>query len=319
MGIAHASWLNFRNTEYAPGFVCKMVNTYCDVVEDELDLNLTIVDSDNSHLPWEVSLFSGNRSQMTPLGKAPTTDILRKAFFNAYVLLARLGEERLIVDVPDEEFGVKYGCLTTRSNAGYALMLWNFEDGLDGEVNARKIALSLTGLGEKDCYKVVTYRIDRSHANAYGTWMSMGRPYPLTKEQIITLRGNDFLTPDPLIPQTKGDRYTRFFELPMHSVVLLLLIKDEERWTESLVIKTPIVEKSVLGDNQVFLSWSYAKRPDFVGYEVLRDGQVLNSHLIADACFVDCDVEKGKRYMYAIRAVYTNGTSETKPVEVLIG
>ena len=318
MGVAHASWLNFRNTEYAPGFVCKMVNTYCDVIEDELGLNLAIVDSDNSHLPWEVSLFSGNRSQMTPLGKAPTTDIIRKAFFNAYVLLARLGEERLVVDVPDAEFGVKYGCLTTRSKAGYALMLWNFEDGLDGEVNARKISLSLTGLGEKGRYKVVTYRIDRNHANAYGAWMAMGRPYPLAKEQILTLRDNDFLAPDSSVPQTKGDRYTGSFEMPMHSVVLLLLIKDEERQPETLSLKKPVVEKGTLGDKQVFLSWSYTKRPDFVGYEILRDDKIINNRLLADACFVDGDVEKGKKYIYAIRAVYTNDTSDTKPVEVVV-
>ena len=59
-GISSKSWLNFRNTHYAPGFTAKMINTYCSVIEGELNVNLGIVFSDNNHLLWEKSFFSGN-------------------------------------------------------------------------------------------------------------------------------------------------------------------------------------------------------------------------------------------------------------------
>lgn len=318
LGISHASWLNFRNTEYAPGFVCKMVNTYCDVIEDELGLNLAVVDSDNSHLPWETSLFSGNRSQLTPLAAAPTSDVIRKAFFNAYVLLSRLGQERLPLKSSDEEFGKKYGCLATRLSRrrGYALMLWNFEDGLDRDVNERRISLNLAGLGKNGSYKAVVYRIDRDHGNAYGAWTKMGRPYPLAKEQIRTLRENDFLAPEPLVQEVKGDAFSASYDMPMHSVLLLLLVKAGEK--EALKMGKATVEKSVLGEPQVFLRWTYSKRDDLVGYAVYRDGKMITAKLRPDAVFVDSDVEKGKTYTYQVKATYAYGSTSTDKITVAV-
>ncbi|MDR2094022.1 MAG: hypothetical protein LBP76_00700 [Treponema sp.] len=124
MGIRHKNWLNFRNTHYAPGFTAKMIHTYCSVVEDELGLNLSIVDSDNSHLAWEKYFFSGNRSQFTPLGKVPCTDLIRKPVFNIFPLLGKLGNERYFQTNGDTEYGRKYGVLATRDLSwGYAFMV----------------------------------------------------------------------------------------------------------------------------------------------------------------------------------------------------
>lgn len=312
-GVWYKSWLNFRNTEYAPGFICKMVNHYCDVVQDELGVNLAIVDSDNSHLPWERYLFSGNRSQLTPLGTAPCTDLLRKGFFNAGHLLGRLGTKRFPLSSNDPEFGDKYGVLATEleHGKGYSIMLWNFEDGLDNNVNHRILHLKLDGL--KGSYKGFTYRIDRNHSNSHGVWEKMGKPFPLSQDQIETLRKADYLAIDETNLEA-CDHFEHAFEMPMHSVVLLLLVKEDT--PEELAFIKAVLEKGVLGKDQVFLVWTYSKRADFMGYNLFRDGLKLNDTLLTSACFTDSNIEIGRNHSYSIEAVYVYGSKRFKEYEL---
>lgn len=297
------SWLNFRNTEYAPAFMCKMMNTYTNVIEDELGINLAIVDSDNCHLLWERDLFSGNRSQMTPLGKAPCTDIIKKGFFNAGMLLGKLGYERLVIDSDDEEFCLKYGCLATKhkDDKGYAFMVWNFEDGLNDDVNARRIKLSLKGLKGK--YKLIVHQIDKTHSNPYNIYKEMGYPYPVNKEQIYKLRDNDSLYVDPSVVDFNGSEIT--FDYPMHSVALFSLVREDTE--EVLQLKRYEKEMSVLNEEQNFIIWDYSKRIDFIGYNIYRDGKKLNNNLLTASTFVDSDIEKGKEYSYKVETIYAYG------------
>ena len=317
LGTAYKSWLNFRNTEYAPGFVCKMVNTYCDEIQDALGINLAIVDSDNAHLPWEVNLFSGNRSQLTPLYKAPSTDIIRKPFFNAGQMLGRLGNQRLIIKSEDEEFGKKYGCLATKYNngLGYALMLWNFEDGLDGDVNARRIDLTVTGIN-KDDYKVVVYRIDKTHSNSYSKWVEMGKPFPLGLDEIRILRDSDSLETSEEVYCFSGTEFKKEVDLPMHSEALILIVKEDE--FEKLSFKEATVEEGVLGNKQVYLFWDYSKRVDFVGYRLYKDGKALNKKLISGSNYTDMDVKSGETHLYSVEVIYAYGSQYIDPISVEI-
>jgi len=45
--------------------------------------------------------------------------------------LSRLGEVRLGAECAEEGFGRKFGALPTRSGSGLAVMVWNFEDGME--------------------------------------------------------------------------------------------------------------------------------------------------------------------------------------------
>ena len=304
MGTWYKSWLNFRNTEYAPGFICKMINHYCDVLVDELGINLAVVDSDNSHLPWEKYLFSGNRSQLTPLGKAPCTDLIRKGFFNAGHLLGRLGDERFILNSEDPEFGDKYSCLATEfSNGdGYAFMLWNFEDGLDDSVNERLLELNVTGLKGK--YKGFSYRIDSTHSNPYHIWTEMGKPQNPTVEQIEKLRAYDSLSLDEDSINAE-DGLSKVFRMPMHSVVLVILSKDS-RIKEDICIKSIEHETGVNGNNQVFIVWDYSKRNDFKGYNLYRNDKKVNMNLLTSSCFTDSSLDSYSPNSYAIETVYAD-------------
>ena len=318
MGISHKSWLNFRNTEYAPGFICKMVNWYCDVIQDELGLNLTVVDSDNSHLPWEVHLFSGNRSQLTPLANAPCTDIVRKGFFNAGQILGRLGSERLIIDSDDPEFGTKYGCIATayENNGGYAFLLWNFEDGLSDDVNERHISFRASGLGNTEKLRPVAYRIDHSHSNSYGIWAECGKPFPIDETIAQKLRMNDSLCPVEEDISIADGICQAEIDLPMHSVVLMILAPEGEK--EDLRIKEASVFDDYAGNPAVFLNWDYSKRSDFIGYNIYRDGEKINGRPVSGSCLSDSPLEKGRTYHYSIETVYAHGTEAGNDVSVTV-
>jgi hypothetical protein len=314
-GTAQQSWLNFRNTHYAPAFTAKMVSRYCDAVLDKAAVRLTVAGSDNSHLLWEKSFFSGNRSQLTPLGPVPCTDLLRKPIFNIFPLLGRLGEERYTVHQDDPEFGEKYGVLATRyAEGGYAFLLWNSEDGLVDDVNERTIGLRLEN-PEKGGYYLLQFRIDGKHSSAYGAWQDMGRPFPLSREQIRALREHDgpALAQDPE-PLNLDGPFTLDCGLPMHSLCLALLVKrpaGEERLGKPELCR----ETGAWGGPQVFIRWNFSRRRDLAGYKVYRRkageaaGRLINKPG-ATLCshYVDMDVEEGACYAYAVSAVYADGS-----------
>ena len=324
-GINIKSWLNFRNTHYAPGFTCKMIQYYCDIVQDELGINLSIVDSDNCHLTWEKYLFSGNRSQFTPLAPAPCCDIIRKPVFNAFQLLGKLGNERYILKNPDEEFGKKYGAIATRDDYGYACLLWNFEDGLDDNVNPRMIHLHLTNLSKKSSYTILHFRIDSEHSNAYGLWAKMGKPYPLSNEQIQELRLRDGLELfEPVYQISCKEEFNKEIMLPMHAVSLIMLIKtgrNEDSLMEKAIQKSPEVkiEESFSHDKQVFLKWHFSERKDVLGYRVYREdtlnpgcNSLTTDKYVEGSYYTDTTIEKGRSYKYSISAVYGDGTESKK-------
>jgi xylan 1,4-beta-xylosidase len=271
-GIDHKSWLNFRNTHYAPAFTAKMVSRYCDAVLDA-GVNLTVVDSDNSHLLWEKSFFSGNRSQLTPLGPVPCVDLIRKPIFNIFPLLGRLGDERYIIKPDDPEFGEKYGLLATRYvEGGYAFLLWNCEDGLLDDVNERTIRLHVENLEE--AYDLLQIRLDNEHGSAYGEWVRMGRPYPLSRGQIRILREKDGLAlAQPPEPVTSTDHFDLECTLPMHGVCLTLLVKrNSPRNAPAEQPGKPELQRETgaSGNQQVFIRWNFSQRYDLAGYKIFR-------------------------------------------------
>lgn len=314
-GTAYKSWLDFRNTEYAPAFICKMVNHYSDVVEDELGMNLAVVDSDNCHLLWETHLFSGNRSQLTPLGDAPSSDLIKKGFFNAGHMLSLLGDERYTLEDSNEEFGDKFGCLATKfRDGGYAFMLWNAEDGLASDMNERNITLQLEGI-EGD-WDVIVHRIDRDHSNAYSTWKKQGRPIVPSSQDANELRENDSLFVEDKSRRISSQKASFEFDMPMHSVVMVSLAKPqvEEEHLEFVQAET---ETNALGSKQLFLRWKYSERKDLLGYNIYRDDRKLNGKLLTASTYVDSDVTSGQRYEYWIEVIYSSSQKSMKKTEVV--
>ncbi|MFW6061258.1 MAG: GH39 family glycosyl hydrolase [Planctomycetota bacterium] len=308
LGVARESWLNFRSTHYFAGFVCKMVDTYCQVVEDEHGVNLAVVDSDNCHQQWERSLFSGNRSQLTPLVEYPSTDLLRKPIFNAYVLLSRMSDQRLAVSCDADGFGRKFGILPTRAGDRLAVMVWNFEDGTDESVNARRITVRLENLPVSGSYRLVHYRIDGQHSNAYAAWAEQGKPAQPGAEQVAAIRSREQLAlAEPVqAVQLDGD-WDCAVDLPMHAVSLLLLVPESDTAPAGPEWNKHEVETGYAGNRQVFLKWTPAGEDDFLRYELQRksDGDfqaVAPEAFLSSAAFVDMAPQPGEN-IYRVRAV----------------
>ena len=328
-GISSKSWLNFRNTHYAPGFTAKMIHTYCSVLEDELAVNLGIVASDNNHLLWEKSFFFGSRSQFTPLGKYPSTALLRKPIFNIFPLLGKLGSERYLLKSNDPEYGEKYGVLGTKDGEnGYSFLVWNFEDGLEEGVNERNIRLHIKNLDRSIVFDCLHFRIDDKHSSAYAAWCGMGRPFPLSREQAKELLKHDgpefFEKPWTLSGKSELDME---FKLPMHSTSLFLLVKKDGKGTTDRCEKEkPVLacEKGPLDNEMVFVKWSFSKRRDLVGYRIYRRKENAQPEIINEPEFTHCsyyydlDVARGVSYAYSIAALYADGSQSSLSPESII-
>lgn len=311
LGVKYNSWLNFRNTHYAAGFTCKMMHLYCSIVEDEYGMNLSIVDSDNCHIQWEKSLFSGNRSQHTPLVKYPSTDLLKKSVFNAYVLLSRLGDKRLFTDCADEGYGTKFGVLPTIKDNALSFMVWNFEDGIYDDINPRRINLIINNIPFKGTYRLLHYRIDADNSNSYGMWKSMGKPDKPAFEQIKEIRKREGLELYEEVKSLQMEESLSFtVDLPMHAVSLFILVpENDEKPARPIIIKAN-AERGFSQNPQVFLKWKPSEEFDFFYYRIFRKRDdesefaiISDTPSVNTAVFIDMDVEKEHRYTYKVQTV----------------
>lgn len=312
-GVEDASWFDFRNSHYAPGFVCKMISLYCTRVLDR-GVNLTVADSDNAHLQWERSLFSGNRSQLTPLGRYPCTDVIKKPFFNAYVLLSKLGDRRLPVQCDGPGFNEKFGVLATRRGPVFSYMLWNFEDGISDMVGKRSFRLDIQNCGAVGSYYLLEYRIDQDHSNSNTLWHKLGCPKEPNLKQIRQLRDADGLEPmgDPQKITADSGELSLEAILPQHAVALFQLTPVSTEAPAAVGFVKAQWEEGCSG-RQIFLTWEPSRESDFFHYKVLRsvDGghyeTLSSSPALNTAVYVDMEVESGHRYSYRILAVNTSG------------
>ena len=139
---------------------------------------------------------------------------IRKAAFNAFALLHRLGAER----IPAESSAA----LATRSADGsLVIAVWNYcapeEAG-----TARDYTLSIRGLPHGGTVKVT--RIDRDHGSALTAWEGMGRPATPTPPQQKLIREASRM-PDPEIRAlTPGTPATVALSLAPHCLALVEIV-----------------------------------------------------------------------------------------------
>jgi xylan 1,4-beta-xylosidase len=121
-------------------------------------------------------------------------DELRKAVFNAFKMLHRLGDVRLPVDADDI-------LVTRRKDGSLAIALWNLS--LPEEAGETKsVALELKSLrGE---HSAAITRLDADHGSLLKTYAGMGSPRYPTVSQIKTLQKAAELRPAEHIPIRDG-------------------------------------------------------------------------------------------------------------------
>lgn len=312
-GSKYKSWLNFRSTHYFPGFVIKMVDKYCREVQDAQSVNLQMVDSDNCHLQWEKSLFSGNRSQLTPLNCYPTTDLLKKPAFNAYVMLSRLRGTRYFPTCDNPAFGSKFGVLPTADGQSIAILAWHFEDGMTDDVEGVRLSIDVKHSPFLGRCRLIHYRIDEHHSSSYTIWRDMGKPEYPNVEQIRMLRaraGLEIMEPVRKIELT--NHLTLDLEMPMHSVSLLIIVPEPAKAPDAVQLLRYVRETGQNGNTQVFLKWTPSDALDFLRYRLRRKDasgmqEIAPNVNLDTSVWVDMEIDSPGWYEYQVAVENAGG------------
>jgi xylan 1,4-beta-xylosidase len=128
------------------------------------------------------------------------------AVLNVFRLFARLGSEEIAASsdaqIPLDAIvrsGVRgapdIGVLATRHGKGrMAILLWNYHDD-DVPGPAAAVTLEMAGVTAS---KARLWRVDQSHANAFGAWQAMGSPAKPAARQIAALKRASRLVPEAI-------------------------------------------------------------------------------------------------------------------------
>jgi xylan 1,4-beta-xylosidase len=184
---------------------------------------------------------------------------------------------------------------------------------MDDSVNTRRIHLALENLPVSGDYRLVHYRIDAEHSNAYGVWAEQGKPEAPTAGQIAEIRSAEQLgLAEPVDEVSLNGRWEYSVELPMHAVSLLLLVPANDQAPAGLEWVKAQAETGFAGNRQILLKWSPAGEADFLRYQLQRrsgDGEfepVADEAFLSTALFVDTLAPEGE-LDYRVRAVNASG------------
>jgi xylan 1,4-beta-xylosidase len=149
------------------------------------------------------------------------------AVLNVFRLFAKLGDEQVAATSDGEialdtivQNGVRgapdVGALATRDRAGkVAILLWNYhDDDVPGPDAAVHVAL-----GGKHGQTARLWRVDATHANAFGAWQALGSPAKPTADQVAKLKAASRLVAEPIATTATGIDV----RIPRQGVVLVEL------------------------------------------------------------------------------------------------
>lgn len=120
-------------------------------------------------------------------------------------------------DAPD------VGVLASRDGGQAAIMLWNYHDLNDTDVEPADISLSVnTGDGFKRAL-LTQYRVDGEHSNSYSKWIEMGSPQNMNEKQLKELQkaGDLQMLNSPEWVSVRDGRINTSIQLPRQGVALL--------------------------------------------------------------------------------------------------
>ena len=151
--------LMFRETEKFASYYVKLISEF---IQTDFHLSTLMICLSGQH--EMVEDFSGFRNFFT-------LNFIAKPIYNAHLLASRLKEGLLAAEVSDQSL---FTVPTKNENGEYAVLLTYaseyFEADIPDKVEALTFDEDITGK------EVTVWRIDKSTANPYGTWMRMGCP-----------------------------------------------------------------------------------------------------------------------------------------------
>jgi len=159
------------------------------------------------------------------------TNGVDKPVLNVFRMYGKLGGERLALsssgalDVEQiEQNGVTgepdVNGIATREREIVDILLWNYHDD-DVSSPATQIEMEVAGLPAKSV-RIMQYRLDRDHSNAYTAWLAMGSPQEPSAAQIANLQrvGGLQILEETTLRTTSVSPLELKTTLPRHGVAL---------------------------------------------------------------------------------------------------
>jgi hypothetical protein len=182
---------------------------------------------DESNGPSGSYILGRNNGQL-PFGSVfglITAQGVRKASFNAFKLLHRLGPVRLQSGGGGRRDGVD--AMATMSAAGDAIQILVYDQygrldtsGTDTvTVNLYNVPAALAGRR----VFVTRFIVDETHSNPYDVWRSLGKPQSPTEAEWQAMRAAQHLYALPVETTTLGPSFTTSFTINRQSGTLLVL------------------------------------------------------------------------------------------------
>jgi len=176
--IYHNPNMHYRNSEYFAAFECALFRRMLDLRVEFPRNPIEGLFLDTFLIPGR-RIFEGQRTLVTG-------GCIDKPILNALRLLGRLGEKRLAVEEPH---GAPVQVVATSAAGGSVqVMAVNYSPPFDYS-DSHEVRLKLEGLSGGS-WRVLHWRVDREHSNAYTVWLAMGRPVVPSEDELerITAR-----------------------------------------------------------------------------------------------------------------------------------
>lgn len=211
LGIDRDPRMRFRETEYYSAFYFRLIDLLSKLPQSPERMMICLSGQDRNTCD-----FDGHRTFFTAHGWS-------KPLYNAFVMAARLGGERLPVEGACSK---NCGIIATRHLDGrIAAVLYNHESdfGREGGYVSEPVRLALRSLPGK--FHVERRRIDRVFSNAFTAWSRLGSPAApnVWERELISRRSRlEKYRPD----ETGSENWTGEILLPPNSVELLEFIPE---------------------------------------------------------------------------------------------
>lgn len=207
----------WRATPWYAAYIARQVNEHVTRIINPLGLKIRIA-NDNAFIgPWT------HRTHFTWFGDGNRFALIKKPAHNIMTLLALLGDTQCGVQgvTLKDSVGVLATC---RGADQVAILVYNFSNDTQA-TGVHPVHLMLDKLPFEQG-RLVHYRIDEHHANPHRLWHQQGEPNIPSAKQLLALRQEQEIATLGEPADIRGPQYTLDFDLPLHSVSLIVISND---------------------------------------------------------------------------------------------
>lgn len=259
----------WRGRPYYAAVISRILDGHLRVVRDRLGANFEFLGNDNGFMgPW------GFRTQLASFGSAEQLkrdqfELIKKPVFNVMTLWALLGDRRLAVSGETGDRPELGAIATRRGDDQVAVLVFHSRDDFY-QSGAETVTLELGGLPFEDAI-VTHYRIGEDLEHPYRLWLEQGGWRTPEAGLLARLRAcqEPGYRHEPARAACPGGRWRATFEMPLHSVDLVLIQRVPARPPARPQGLAADAYAGTNADEQMLLRWDDLECRSLRTYEVL--------------------------------------------------